>query len=105
MSNIHEENAKVFKALCDEKRLAILELLRDGEKCACNLTELTGIKQTALSYHMKVLTDSKIVSATQRGKWVHYSISKAGSLDALELLTKITTISDTNQIVDCCEEN
>ena len=33
----HQENAKVFKALCDPKRLAILEQLRSGEKCACVL--------------------------------------------------------------------
>ena len=33
----HQEDAKVFKALCDPKRLAILEQLRSGEKCACVL--------------------------------------------------------------------
>ena len=35
----HQENAKVFKALCDPKRLAILEQLRSGEKCACVLQD------------------------------------------------------------------
>ena len=33
----HQEDAKVFKALCDPKRLAILEQLRSGEKCACTV--------------------------------------------------------------------
>ena len=35
----HQEDVKVFKALCDPKRLAILEQLRSGEKCACVLQE------------------------------------------------------------------
>jgi ArsR family transcriptional regulator len=39
MTTAYEDHAKVFKAFCDEKRLRILELLRDGEKCACKLLE------------------------------------------------------------------
>ena len=103
MATIYEADAKVFKALCDEKRLNILELLRDGEKCACVLTELTGIKQTALSYHMKVLLESKIVVSNQIGKWVHYSISEEGSALAIALLTKLTTVTNNNSIANNCE--
>ena len=50
----HQENAKVFKALCDPKRLAILEQLRSGEKCACVLQEPMDLTQSGLSYHMKI---------------------------------------------------
>ena len=39
MATVYEEQAKVFKALCDERRLRILELLHGGEKCACVLIE------------------------------------------------------------------
>ena len=42
----HQENAKVFKALCDPKRLAILEQLRSGEKCACVLLEPLDLTQS-----------------------------------------------------------
>lgn len=42
MEQIHQEHAKVFRALCDPKRLAILELLREGEQCACMLIGSTG---------------------------------------------------------------
>ena len=42
----HRENAKVFKALCDPKRLAILEQLRSGEKCACVLQEPMDLTQS-----------------------------------------------------------
>ena len=49
-----EKNANVFKAFCDEKRVAILELLRSGEKCACVLIDQLEIGQSSLSYHMKI---------------------------------------------------
>ena len=39
MRTEYQEQAKVFKALCDPKRLSILEQLRSGEKCACVLQE------------------------------------------------------------------
>lgn len=86
-----EKNAKVFKAFCDEKRLAILELLRSGEKCACVLIEQMEIGQSSLSYHMKILCESGIVESRQEGKWIHYKISEQGSQEAILLLKAITT--------------
>ena len=64
----YQENAKVFKALCDPKRLAILEQLRSGEKCACVLQEPMDLTQSGLSYHMKILCDSGLVVSRQEGK-------------------------------------
>ncbi len=81
---------RVFKALCDEKRVQILKHLQDGDKCACVLQELVDIKQSALSYHMKILVESGIVAASQAGKWMHYSIAKVGVSKAEELLLNIT---------------
>lgn len=91
MNNTHEKNAKVFKAFCDEKRLAILELLRSGEKCACVLIDEMNIGQSSLSYHMKILCESGIVDSRQDGKWTHYRLSETGSNYAIELLTALTT--------------
>lgn len=91
MERTHEKNAKVFKAFCDEKRLAILELLRSGEKCACVLIEQMDIGQSSLSYHMKILCESGIVESRQEGKWTHYKLSESGSKYAAELLIQLTT--------------
>ena len=87
----HEENAKVFKALCDPKRLAILEQLRSGEKCACILQEPLDLTQSGLSYHMKVLCDSGLVVSRQEGKWTHYRLSEEGRTKAVNLLLALTT--------------
>ncbi len=86
METIYENNAKVFKAFCDEKRLRILELLQDGEKCTCKLIEEMNMPQSTLSYHMKVLVESGVVVGRQDGKWTHYHISEEGSLIAMEIL-------------------
>ena len=87
----HSENAKVFKALCDPKRLAILEQLRSGEKCACVLQEPLELTQSGLSYHMKILCDSGIVVSRQEGKWTHYRLSTSGRDYAVKLLLALTT--------------
>ena len=57
MESPYQENAKVFKALCDPKRLAILEQLRSGEKCACVLQEPMDLTQSGLSYHANSFCD------------------------------------------------
>lgn len=91
MGTAYQEQVKVFKALCDPKRLAILEQLRSGEKCACVLQEPLDLTQSGLSYHMKILCDSGIVISRREGKWTHYRLSSSGRDYAIELLKKLTT--------------
>ena len=104
MATVYEERAKVFKALCDERRQRILELLHSGEKCACVLIEEMDMPQSSLSYHMKILCDSGIVTSREEGKWTHYQISRQGSERAIELLKAITTVTeDCGGCRDCCK--
>ena len=97
---IHQEDAKVFKALCDPKRLAILEQLRSGEKCACVLQEPMDLTQSGLSYHMKILCDSGIVTSREEGKWTHYRLSPDGAAWVQKRLRAILT-PDTEQDDHC----
>ena len=93
MENKYLENARVFKAFCDENRLMILEMLQSGEKCACVLLEKLDITQPTLSHHMKILVESGIVSPRKEGKWTYYSISESGSRYTAELLQNLTTLT------------
>ncbi len=102
MESTYEAQARVFKAFCDEKRLRILELLRDGEKCACILIEQLDMPQSSLSYHMKILCESGIVDSRQEGKWTHYQISGQGRGTALALLEAITAANAGAQEPLCC---
>ena len=102
MATVYEERARVFKALCDERRQRILELLHGGEKCACVLIEEMGMPQSSLSYHMKILCESGIVTSREEGKWTHYHISRPGSENAIALLREITTVQDSGDAGSRC---
>lgn len=70
-----KEAIRVCKALGDEKRLRILSLLRQGERCACVLLEDLNLSQPTLSHHMKILCDANLVTGRKDGKWVYYSLN------------------------------
>lgn len=63
-----------YKALSDQNRLKILDILTGGETCACKLLEELNVTQPTLSHHMMVLQRAGLVNARKDGKWVHYSI-------------------------------
>ena len=106
MKQTHLDNAKIFRAFCDETRLMVLELLQSGEKCACILLEKVMVGQSTLSHHMKILVESGIVNARKEGKWTYYSISEEGSKNATQILYELTTVTikkDINDSKRCCE--
>lgn len=96
--------AVIFKALCDENRVRILQLLKGGEKCACKLLEEMNITQPTLSHHMKILCDSGIVVGRKEGKWMHYSISQEGAKAAADCLKELTTPKCGDNNKSCCEK-
>ena len=93
MKTKYTETAQVFKALSDENRIHILEILQGGEKCACNLLEELNVSQPTLSHHMKILCDSGIVESRKEGKWMHYKISETGIDNAVQLLKEVAKVS------------
>ena len=95
--------ASAFKALSDENRIRILQLLQSGEKCACVLLDDLQITQPTLSHHMRILCDSNIVVGRKEGKWTHYSISPAGASAMVACLTELTTVIDTDKTTPCCD--
>lgn len=81
------EYRRVFRAFTDENRVQILELLCNGEQCACVLLENLKISQPTLSHHMKILCESGIVKSRRVGSWNYYSINEDGCQYASQLLT------------------
>ena len=74
--------ARCCHALSDETRLSILECLKGGEECVCNLTGFLEAGQSRLSFHLKVLKDAGLVRDRRNGRWIHYSLDPDG-LDAI----------------------
>lgn len=85
----NKEIAAMFKAFCDENRLQILEMLREGEKCACHILEEMQITQPTLSHHMKILCDAGVVVGRKEGKWMHYSVSEIGLEKVMNYLNEL----------------
>ncbi len=87
----------IFKAFCDENRIRILNILKNGEKCACRLLEALNVTQPTLSHHMKILCESGIVIGRKEGKWMYYSISEDGLEKALEYIDYLSTKKETDK--------
>ena len=65
-----------FKAMADETRLNILDMLNKKDLCGCDLLEGFDFTQPTLSYHMKILVDSGLVTSTKEGNHAFYSLNK-----------------------------
>jgi len=81
-----DEKLKIFKALSDETRLRIVELLlEEGEKCVCEIVPLTGRTQSTVSSQLSKLEFMDIVRSKRTGKRVAYSVSNKKVLEILKL--------------------
>ncbi len=87
----HAEYALLFKALSDETRLKIVEMLSCGEMCACDILASFAISQPTLSYHMKILNDSGLIHSRKEGSWMKYSIDVEKAEEAKSFWEHITT--------------
>ncbi len=81
----------IFKALSDETRLKIIDMLSCEELCACSILEAFAITQPTLSYHMKILTESGLVHSRKDGPWTRYSLNQRLFGQAKDFLENITT--------------
>lgn len=66
----------VLKALSDETRLRILNLLYEKELCVCDLEESLGILQTKASRHLGYLKKAGLIECRKKAQWVYYSLVK-----------------------------
>ena len=64
-----------FKALSDSHRLRILDRLRSGEHCVCELTDVLDAGQSLLSFHLRVLKEAGLVTDRREGRWMHYTLN------------------------------
>jgi ArsR family transcriptional regulator len=103
METNYQDQVRVLKAFSDENRLKVLQMLREGEKCACKLLENLDCGQSGLSYHMKILLESGVIESRQAGKWTYYRLNPDGSSAALDLVRQLVTITDNSKQQDCCE--
>ena len=96
--------ARLCRALSDENRLRIVEMLSAGERCVCELTSALDLGQSLLSHHLKTLKDAGLVTDRREGRWVYYTLS-CDTLDELgATLGELTPAvgAGANRAENCC---
>lgn len=61
--------------MSNDKRLEIIEILKNGETCACKFNDELNLAQSTVSHHMKILETANIVTSRKDGKWIYYSLN------------------------------
>ncbi len=85
-----EAQARFFKALTHPARLAILELLRDGESCVCHLEAYLGLRQAYISQQLAVLRDSGLIQDRRDGWNIYYRVVDTRTFEVLDVVQKLT---------------
>lgn len=65
---------KITKALADENRIRVLLALREGELCACQITELFGLAPSTMSKHLSILYHAGLVDSRKDGRWIYFRL-------------------------------
>lgn len=81
--------AQLFHALSDATRLGILEKLRSGEQCVCDLQDDLDAAQSRLSFHLRVLKEAGLVSDRKEGRWSYYSIVPQALTEVHDLAVRL----------------
>lgn len=95
-------SVELFHALSDETRLEIVDMLRSGERCVCDLTDALDAAQSRLSFHLKVLKDAGIVRDRREGRWVHYELDREAFDEIEELIAAMKPSASRKRADVCC---
>jgi ArsR family transcriptional regulator len=98
-----------FRAFSDWTRLRILNLLRDGELCVCDLTAVLELPQPAISKHLAYLRKAKLVIGRKEGQWSYYRLAPARNAFHQKLLESVAACvahapeltKDTKRLTSC----
>ncbi|MFC0215124.1 ArsR/SmtB family transcription factor [Paenibacillus chartarius] len=93
MDRIHEM-AETFKLLGDKTRLTILGLLRERSLCVCDIVELLGMSQPAISQHLRKLRSGGLVREERRGQWMYYHLAAENVPYVLEVLRHVPSLQE-----------
>jgi len=85
------ELARRFHALSDPTRLAILDSLRAGECCVCDLQSSLGAAQSRLSFHLRVLKDAGLIAQRKDGRWSWYQLTSGVLSDLSAAVQRLGT--------------
>lgn len=95
-----ERVADILRLLGDRSRLTIMAALKERELCVCEIVELLGISQPAVSQHLRRLRAHDLVKAERRGQWVYYHLNSEDEPIVLEILQHVPSERDRVERLD-----
>jgi ArsR family transcriptional regulator len=66
---------QIYKCFCDELRLRILNLLKDGPLCVCHLVEILDCDQVKMSKQLRYMKELEMVEGERQAQWVIYRLA------------------------------
>lgn len=97
-----ERTVLLFRALADPTRLSIIERLRGGEQCVCDLTDALDTGQSRLSFHLKCLKDAGLLRDRRQGRWIYYALDPA-AIAEIEAAVAALRPSPLRPATACCD--
>ena len=85
MSDSTTYSAEILKALGQSTRLKIVEFLRDGERCVCEIFPAIGEEQSNTSRHLNLLLNAGILSRRKEGLKIYYAVKHPEVLQLVDL--------------------
>ena len=95
----------LFHALSDATRLSILEMLRGGEQCVCDLQDQLDAAQSRLSFHLRVLKEAGLVEDRKEGRWSYYRIAPEALAEVHDMTVALQPVKGALPVLragSCC---
>ncbi len=80
----YSPQANLLRAISHPIRLAVLEILRDGEQCVCHMEATLGIRQSSISQQLMILREAGLVEVRRDGNNMYYRVITPGVFDILD---------------------
>jgi len=92
MKELVEFRAEILKALAQPTRLKIIDFLRDGERCVCEIFPAIGEEQSNTSRHLNMMLAAGVLSRRKDGLKIYYAIKHAEILEIIDIVTGVVKL-------------
>jgi DNA-binding transcriptional ArsR family regulator len=89
---IYQQETKLYKALMHPARIAILDLLREGDACVCHMEATFGFRQAYISQQLMALRDADLVEDRRDGLNIYYRITRPKIFEVLDAMRRLTGV-------------
>jgi len=88
-TRLYERQAEIAKAVAHPLRIAVIDFLKDGERCVCEIAERVGSERSNISRHLGVMVHAGVLSCRKDGLKVFYSLKTPCIAECLSCITGV----------------